>query len=70
MKRLLNGQESHKVGEAVGVLLYVAERLITGDADFTVEQYVKIAEANEVLSDFSVKEQAELFANAMKEGAE
>jgi hypothetical protein len=70
MKRLLNEQESKAVGEAVGVMLYVAERLIAGDLEFTPEQYAKIAEANEVLSDFTVPEQAELFANAMKEGAE
>jgi hypothetical protein len=70
MKRYLDEKESHKAGEAVGVLLYVAERLIAGEVDFTVEQYAKMAEANEIMSDFTVEEQAELFAAAMKEGAE
>ncbi len=70
MKRLLTGNESGKVGEAVGVLIYVAERLLAGDFIFTDEQYAKIAEANEVMSDFTEEEQAELFALALKEGAE
>lgn len=70
MRRLLNEQESKAVGEAVGVLLYVAERLIAGDFIFTEEQYAKIAEANEVMSDFTEEEQAEIFALALKEGVE
>jgi hypothetical protein len=70
MKRYLNEKESGLAGEAVGVLLYVAERLIAGDADFTAEQYAKMAEANEIMSDFTIEEQAELFAAALKEGAE
>ena len=70
MKRLLDEKESRKTGEAVGVLLYVAERLLAGDVAFTEEQYAKIAEANAIISDFTAEEQAELFANALKEGAE
>lgn len=61
MKRILNDEESHQAGYAVGVIISFVQQAICGDRPFTVEQERKIKEANEHLSSFSLDELAELF---------
>jgi len=68
MARVLSKDESGKAGYAVGTLFFVVEQMLKGNYNFSEEQLEQIAEANEILNDFTPEEQIELFERGLKEG--
>jgi hypothetical protein len=58
--RLLTNKESEEAGFAVGTLLTLFDRIITGEFDFSLEQYEQIGKASEILSKYDEEELLEL----------
>ncbi|MED1123984.1 hypothetical protein [Bacillus atrophaeus] len=60
-------EEADRVAYAVGVIEWVTEKVLKGELDFTDGQESKIAEATEVLNQYSTEELL-IFFNRPQEG--
>ncbi|MGO0714987.1 hypothetical protein P5408_020185 [Bacillus subtilis] len=60
-------EEANRVAYAVGVFEWVTEKVLKGELDFTEGQESKIAEATEVLNQYSAEELL-IFFNRPQEG--
>jgi hypothetical protein len=67
-KLTVTNEEAGKIGEAVGVISKLSERVLAGDLDITEEESERFLESAEALSDYPVSELMYYFAAASGEG--
>jgi len=67
LKRYLDEKESENAGYAVGILIGLSERLLSGNIDFTHEEIEKLVKASEIFNEYSLEEQIELIQLGIKD---
>lgn len=59
-QRLLSNKESEEAAFAVGTMIELFNRLLSGDLNFSEAQYKQIASASEIFNKYDEAEQLEL----------